>query len=243
MTSLPLPGYLAQALTKEEASPPARTNDGARDASKGCPPELTCEVVLELIAVVTADLQRMAEAETNSVHRAELMRAWEALLDKRWSFDPHDFDQVEAALEEVSDFAQRLGRANASRSMRRIGIDQDTEEAVRRFLVLIAEHYDFAGAILYGSRARGTHRPDSDADVAVLLKGERQRALPIALDMADAAFSVLLDTDINISPLPVWLDDWDHPETHPNPDLLRNIATDGVRLRLVGQQLHLGDET
>jgi predicted nucleotidyltransferase len=27
--------------------------------------------------------------------------------------------------------------------------------------------------ILYGSRARGDHRPDSDADVAVILKGAR----------------------------------------------------------------------
>jgi predicted nucleotidyltransferase len=34
-----------------------------------------------------------------------------------------------------------------------------------------------AGAIVYGSRARGTHRPDSDADVAVLLRGEHQRFL------------------------------------------------------------------
>ncbi len=56
-------------------------------------------------------------------------------------------------------------------------IDRETEEAVRRFLSLIAERFDIAGAIVYGSRARGTHRPESDADVAVLLKGEHQRFL------------------------------------------------------------------
>src|SRR5260363_277875 len=54
-------------------------------------------------------------------------------------------------------------------------IDPQTEAAVRRFLALIADRFDIAGAIVYGSRARGTHRPESDADVAVLLKGERQR--------------------------------------------------------------------
>ncbi len=48
-------------------------------------------------------------------------------------------------------------------------LDGDTEAAVRRFLGLIADRYDTAGAIVFGSRARGTHRPDSDADVAVLL--------------------------------------------------------------------------
>ena len=109
-------------------------------------------------------------------------------------------------------------------------IDHDTEEAVRRFLDLIARRYEMAGAILYGSRARGTHPSDSDADVAVLLKGDHQRVLPTTLAMADVAYDVLLDTGINISPLPVWVDEWEHPETYTNPALLNNIAREGVRL-------------
>lgn len=109
-------------------------------------------------------------------------------------------------------------------------VDHDTEQAVHRFLGLIASRYDLVGGILYGSRARGDHRPDSDADVAVLLRGEHQRLLPTKLAMADVAFDVLLETGINISPLPVWLDEWEHPETYSNPALLRNIAEDGVRL-------------
>ena len=87
-----------------------------------------------------------------------------------------------------------------------------------------------AGAIIYGSRARGTHRPDSDADVVIILNGERQRVLTTTLAMADVAYDVLLDTGINISPLPVWLDEWEHPETYTNPALLHNIAREGVRL-------------
>ena len=38
---------------------------------------------------------------------------------------------------------------------------------------------------------------------------------------------VQLDTGINISPLPVWLDEWEHPETYANSALLLNIAKDG----------------
>jgi predicted nucleotidyltransferase len=109
-------------------------------------------------------------------------------------------------------------------------VDQETEKAVRRFLVLIAPRYDMAGAIVYGSRARGTHRPDSDADVAILLNGEHQRFLTTKLAMADVAFDVLLDTGISISPLPVWVDEWEQPENYSNPALLRNIAREGVRL-------------
>lgn len=109
-------------------------------------------------------------------------------------------------------------------------IDANTELAVRRFLGLLTDRYRTAGAIVFGSRARGTHRIDSDADVAILLTGEHQRFVTTKLDMADIAFDVLLETGINISPLPIWLDEWEHPEHYSNPALLRNIAREGVRL-------------
>lgn len=109
-------------------------------------------------------------------------------------------------------------------------LDHDTEQAVRRFLALISDRYDVAQAIVYGSRARGTHRPDSDVDVALLLRGEQQRFLPAKLDMADVAFDVLLETGTLISPLPVWLTEWAHPERYSNPSLLQNINQEGVRL-------------
>jgi uncharacterized protein len=96
-------------------------------------------------------------------------------------------------------------------------IDPATREAVLRFLALMGDRYDMAGALVYGSRARGTHRPDSDADVAVILRGEHQRFLTVKLDMADVAFDVLLETGILISPLPIWIDEWEQPESHATP--------------------------
>jgi len=114
--------------------------------------------------------------------------------------------------------------------MKTINLDSDTERATRLFMERITTQYDTAGAILFGSRARQTHRADSDADVAVLLRGAHQRFLPTKLAMADLAFDVLLEAGINISPLPVWLDEWEHPETYSNPDLLKNIANEGVLL-------------
>jgi predicted nucleotidyltransferase len=56
-------------------------------------------------------------------------------------------------------------------------IGHNTGEAVRRFLALLSVRYDMAGAIVYGSRAQGTHRPDSDVDVAVLLKGDHLKGV------------------------------------------------------------------
>lgn len=114
--------------------------------------------------------------------------------------------------------------------MKTTKLDADTKRATTLFMQRITRQYDTVGGILFGSRARQTHRADSDADVAVLLRGDHQRFLPTKLAMADVAFDVLLETGINISPLPVWLDEWEHPETYSNPDLLKNIANEGVRL-------------
>ena len=64
-------------------------------------------------------------------------------------------------------------------------LDPDTERAVRAFLAKAARQYDVTGAILFGSRARRGHRPDSDAD------GACNRA---CYAMHDAARAALLAT-------------------------------------------------
>lgn len=109
-------------------------------------------------------------------------------------------------------------------------IDPITGRAVRRFYNLIADRYDIHEVIVFGSRARGTHLQHSDADVAVILRGGPQRFVTTKLEMADIAFDVLLETDVLISPLPVWLEEWEHPESYSNPDLLWKIKAEGVRL-------------
>jgi predicted nucleotidyltransferase len=109
-------------------------------------------------------------------------------------------------------------------------IDVDTERAARSFLDRIAGRYDIAGAVLYGSRARGDHREDSDADLAVLLRGRKGNVFSIGGDMAEVAADVLLDTGILVQALPIWLEDWEHPEGFSNPYLIEDIRREGVPL-------------
>lgn len=107
-------------------------------------------------------------------------------------------------------------------------LDQKTKYAVHRFLEIIEDQYDISRVLLYGSRARQTHRPDSDADVAILLHGKPKRFLPTKLEMADVAYEVFLETGIRIQPLPIWEQEWKHPKQYSNPELLENIAKEGV---------------
>lgn len=111
-----------------------------------------------------------------------------------------------------------------------IDIDRDTLVASRLFVQRVAERYDFSSAFLFGSRARNEHRTDSDADVAVLLRGVPGRFVGTKLDMDDIAYEVLLETGIRVQPLPIWEQEWLHPEKYSNPPLLQNIARDGVLL-------------
>ena len=108
--------------------------------------------------------------------------------------------------------------------------DPDTRKAIQAFLALVAAQYPLRAAILFGSRARGHFRADSDADIAVLLRGRRGAFLDTKLVLADIAFDILLETGIRIQPLPVWEDEWEHPENYSNPHLLWNIESEGIRL-------------
>jgi predicted nucleotidyltransferase len=109
-------------------------------------------------------------------------------------------------------------------------IDSATRKTAFAFLDKAAKAFTVKGAILFGSRAKGEFRADSDADIAVVLPGNRGQFMAAKLALADMAFDVLLETGIRVQPLPVWEDEWAHPESYSNPALLRNIESDGVRL-------------
>ncbi len=109
-------------------------------------------------------------------------------------------------------------------------LDPSTERAARAFLIAIGKLYPVLGAVVFGSRARGDHTADSDTDLAVLLPGVHGSTVNTMLEMIDVAYEVELESGIVVSPLPIWQDQWDHPEQFSNPGLIRNIQREGVRL-------------
>jgi predicted nucleotidyltransferase len=108
-------------------------------------------------------------------------------------------------------------------------LDPDTEEAVREFLARIPADIRLDRAILFGSRARGEHRPDSDADVALILH-ERGNDGETLWMLAGLAWDVYLDKGIMIQPVTIAVDDWLHPEEYPRPGFLRKVELEGIVL-------------
>ena len=98
-------------------------------------------------------------------------------------------------------------------------MDPQTRRAVDAFLHRLDGRYPIREAILFGSRARQTHTHESDADLALVLEGERGDRMKVTLDMADVAVDVLLETDVLVNVLPLWDEDLRSPETFNNPAL------------------------
>lgn len=106
-------------------------------------------------------------------------------------------------------------------------LDPDTEGAVRDFLARIPAGIQLERAILFGSRARGEHRPDSDADLALILHecGNDGQTLMM---LAGLAWYVFLDTGIMIQPVPIAIEDWLHPDDFLRPGFLRTVEREGI---------------
>ncbi|MGO9744275.1 MAG: recombinase family protein [Roseiarcus sp.] len=112
----------------------------------------------------------------------------------------------------------------------RPSLDAETERAARAFLQRLEGRYPIREAILFGSRARGDHKRDSDADIAVILKGARGDRYKVSGDMAGVEFHVLMETGVMVQGLPLWEDEVAHPESFSNPALIANILREGVHL-------------
>src|SRR5271163_1182436 len=83
-------------------------------------------------------------------------------------------------------------------------LDLETERAARAFMLRIADRYSVSEGFVYGSRARGDHRADSDTDIAVILKGERGDRYEVTRELSGIAFDVMLETGILVQALPLW---------------------------------------
>lgn len=111
-----------------------------------------------------------------------------------------------------------------------VGKGEDAARAARLFLQRTGARYELARAVLYGSRARGDAGIASDLDIAVVLRGPPTARADAAIDMAGIAYDVMLETGVLVDPIPLWEDEWTHPERFSNPALIENIRRDGVTL-------------
>jgi uncharacterized protein len=109
-------------------------------------------------------------------------------------------------------------------------LDPQTLAVAKAFLKHIAPNYALKEVLLFGSRARNTHRPESDLDLAVVLNGNKGDRGAAVKDLAAVAFHVMMETGVMVDALPIWAEELSVPEAFSNPALLQNILREGIRL-------------
>lgn len=145
----------------------------------------------------------------------------------------HTVEQTLAVLRAYRDRIAQVAESTAQYAAERGSgppPDSDAIIVARDFLKRVATRFSVSAAFVFGSRARGTNRADSDVDIALVLRGPRGKLMETSLELADIAYDVLLDTNIYIQPMPLWELEWARPETHSNPRLIENIKREGIRL-------------
>ncbi len=111
----------------------------------------------------------------------------------------------------------------------------DIDPAVRDLLLDLKRRLQrrygerFAGLYLFGSRARGDAEPDSDVDVAVILRGRlTSRPFAVTREMLEDTYDLLLETGFDVQPWPLEEGSLDDPDTHPPPEISRAVRREGV---------------
>ena len=105
-----------------------------------------------------------------------------------------------------------------------------TAQAITLFMEKIATLFPVKRVLMFGSRARGDYHTESDIDLAILMTEPSGDFFTLKLEMDDIAYDILLETGMRIQPLPIWQDEWQHPERYSNPYLIKNIQQEGVAL-------------
>lgn len=104
----------------------------------------------------------------------------------------------------------------------RADIDPVLQEVKRRLVARYGDRLD--RVVLFGSRARGDHRDDSDYDIAVFLH-DLNGNWPESERLAGLSWEIWQDTNAVLSMKPFAPDAW-----HEDTLLMRHIHRDGMEL-------------
>lgn len=202
-----------------------------------------------MIRVVFKALSRLLHRTGRPGHHALLFRtnlwmAWRTRHERRGAFGLGRF-ATDGAVELLKLLLALTGLPGAYRTLDRrrrrhckprlSELDARTQEAVQLFISSLdtGSLPTMSRAILYGSRARGDHRDDSDVDIMLVFAGSEpdyDTQVQVCNAMADAQHQTndALQAGVEVTSFVYWQDEFDNPDKQRNPDFYHNVLADGV---------------
>lgn len=121
--------------------------------------------------------------------------------------------------------------------------EADVSAAVSRFETLVRARFgtNVARILVFGSRARGDARPDSDVDVAAVFRNQPPATPPIVLELGEIAYMPLVEFGVEIAPVPFTEVELADPSRSTNPALARVAKLDGLEFRATTRNLKVSD--
>ena len=105
--------------------------------------------------------------------------------------------------------------------------------ALDRFVEAVRAHYGdgLDEIVVFGSRARGDETPDSDVDLAIILRDTVSDYWSEKFLLVDLSGDALLDAGLIIQSFPISRAEWTSPDSHRNPRFVRAIRRDAKPIR------------
>lgn len=106
--------------------------------------------------------------------------------------------------------------------------DATVNAAIEEYARAVLSEYGarVKGIYLFGSRARGDHTPESDADIAVVLADGDWEYWKEKFHLTDLTYDMLISTGADLQGWPIRQSEWVTPESHNNPALVRAMRRD-----------------
>ncbi len=111
-------------------------------------------------------------------------------------------------------------------------MDSQSEAAAQEVKAALAQAYGDRLAALYvfGSRARGDHRPDSDLDLAVILRNASPSLASVDDALLEVIYPIEIDRGVHIQAWALAADDAGQPSTAFRSRLAETVRREGILL-------------
>lgn len=110
--------------------------------------------------------------------------------------------------------------------------DATVERAIEEYARIVRREYGdrLKGIYLFGSRARGDHGPESDADIVVILANDGWEYWHEKGHLTDLTYDFLIATGADLQAWPIAEDEWLNPNAHRNPSLVEEMHRDARKI-------------